>query len=76
MFEIIRSIIEEHLNIKDTSKITLDSRIEDFDADSLDVVEIIMALEDEFGIEIPDETAEEFETIQDIVDYLEEQQEL
>jgi acyl carrier protein len=43
----------------------------DIEADSLDAVEIIMAIEDEFEIEIPDEEAEKFVTIKDIVDYLE-----
>ncbi len=74
MFGTIKSIIEEHLNITDKSLITEKSQIEDFNADSLDMVEIIMALEDEFDVEIPDEVAEEFTTIQDIIDFLEEQQ--
>lgn len=47
------------------------SLMNDIEADSLDAVEIIMAIEDEFEIEIPDEDAEKFLTIRDIVDYLE-----
>lgn len=47
------------------------SLISDIEADSLDAVEIIMAIENEFGIEIPDEEAEKFVTIKDIVNYLE-----
>ena len=47
------------------------SLMNDIEADSLDAVEIIMAVEDEFEIEIPDEEAERFVTIKDIVDYLE-----
>ncbi len=73
MFGTIKSIIEEHLGINDPSKITLKSQLDDFDADSIDVVEIMMAIEDEFDIEIPDEIAEQFVTIQDIVDFIEEQ---
>ena len=47
------------------------SLVNDLEADSLDAVEIIMAIEDEFGIEIPDEDAEKFLTIRDMVEYLE-----
>lgn len=75
MFEVIKSIIEEQLGITDTNKITHKSRLgDDLDADSLDAVEIIMAIEDEFDVEIPDEIAENFTSIQDIIDYLEDQQ--
>lgn len=67
MFEKIRSIISEQLSIDDVDTITLDTSLtEDLEADSLDAVEVIMALEDEFGIEIPDEEAEHFKTIGDI----------
>ncbi len=74
MFEIMKSIIEEHLDISDSSQVTLNSTLKDFNADSLDVAEIIMALEDEFDIEIADEDAEKFRTLKDIMDYLEERQ--
>ncbi len=74
MFEVVKSIIEEHLDIDDSSRVTLQSTLEDFNADSLDVAEIIMALEDEFKIEIEDEKAENFKTLKDIMNYLEEQQ--
>ena len=54
MFEKIRSIISEQLSIDDVDTITLDTSLtEDLEADSLDAVEVIMALEDEFGIESP-----------------------
>ena len=72
MFEKIRSIISEQLSIDDVDTITLDTSLtEDFEADSLDAVEVIMALEDEFGIEIPDEEAEHFKTIGDICKFIE-----
>lgn len=73
MFEKIRSIISEQLSIDDVDTITLDTSLtEDLEADSLDAVEVIMALEDEFGIEIPDEEAENFKCIGDICKYIEE----
>ncbi|SCY65959.1 acyl carrier protein [Alkaliphilus peptidifermentans] len=72
MFERIRSIIAEQLGIDDIESIErTSSLINDLDADSLDAVEIIMAIEDEFGVEIPDEEAESFKNIGDIVDYIE-----
>ena len=72
MFEKIRSIITEQLSIDDVDTITLDTSLtEDLEADSLDAVEVIMALEDEFGIEIPDEEAEHFKTIGDICKFIE-----
>ena len=72
MFEKIRSIISEKLSIDDVDTITLDTSLtEDLEADSLDAVEVIMALEDEFGIEIPDEEAEHFKTIGDICKFIE-----
>ena len=73
MFEKIRSIISEQLSIDDVDTITLDTSLtEDLEADSLDAVEVIMALEDEFGIEIPDEEAEHFKTIGNICKFIEE----
>ena len=69
MFE---TIISEQLSIDDVDTITLDTSLtEDLEADSLDAVEVIMALEDEFGIEIPDEEAEHFKTIGDICKFIE-----
>ncbi len=72
MFETIKRIIEEQLGITDLELITLNTNIhDDLDADSLDAVEIIMTIEDEFDVEIPDDTAEKLKTISQIVDYLE-----
>ena len=73
MFEKIRSIISEQLSIDDVDTITLDTSLtEDLEADSLDAVEVIMALEDKYDIEIAEEDAENFKTIADIVNYIEE----
>ncbi len=73
MFEKIKEIIAEQLGIDNADTITLEtSLIEDLEADSLDAVEVIMALEDEFGIEIPDEEAENFKTIGDICKFIDE----
>lgn len=70
-FEKIQEIIANQLGISDVDSITMStSLINDLDADSLDAVEIIMAIEDEFGIEIPDEEAEAFKNIGDIVEYV------
>ena len=72
MFEKIKSIIADQLGIDDLETITMEtSLVEDLEADSLDAVEVIMALEDEFGIEIPDEDAENFKTIGDLYKYIE-----
>lgn len=72
MFEKVKSIISEQLSIDNVDSITLDTSLtEDLEADSLDAVEVIMALEDEFSIEIPDEEAEHFKTIGDICKFIE-----
>ena len=71
-FERIKSIIVEQLSVDETA-ITMDtSLMKDLEADSLDAVEIMMAIEDEFDIEIPDEDAEKFQSIGDIVKYVDE----
>lgn len=70
-FERIRELLAEQLDI-DEDKITMDSDIlEDFEADSLDVVDMVMSLEDEFGVEIPDEEIENLHTVGDVVRYVE-----
>ena len=72
MFEKIKSIIAEQLGIDELDNITMEtSLVEDLEADSLDAVEVIMALEDEFGIEIPDEDAEKFKTVGDLYKFVE-----
>ncbi|MDR5658753.1 acyl carrier protein [Serpentinicella sp. ANB-PHB4] len=74
MFEKIQEIISNQLSIS-PDKITPASTLsDDLDADSLDAVEIIMAAEDAFSIEIPDEDAEKFQSISDIIEYIEKHQ--
>ena len=71
-FEKIREIVVEQLSC-DESKVTEETDlIKDLEADSLDAVEIIVAIEEQFDIEIPDEDDENFKTIGDIVDYVDE----
>lgn len=70
MFEKVREIISEKLSISE-DEITMDSSfLDDLNADSLDLVELMMALEDELDTEIPDEEAEGFKTVGDVVKYL------
>ena len=74
VFDRIREIIAEQLNIDDLEEITLDTSLtKDLEADSLDAVEIIMAIEDEYEIEIPEEEAEQFQVVRNLVKYVEEQ---
>ena len=71
IFETIRKIISEQLGLDEKIR-SLDSNLTtDLDADSLDAVEIIMAIEDEFSIEIPDDRIEDLVTIHDLVEYIE-----
>ncbi|MBN2796840.1 MAG: acyl carrier protein [Clostridia bacterium] len=72
MFEKVKEIIIDQLGLDEDVVIERStSMMRDLEADSLDAVEIIMAFEDEFDIEIPDEEAEKFDNIGDIVDYIE-----
>ena len=74
-FDKIRDIIVEQLSV-DESAVTMDTNLlKDLEADSLDAVEIIMAIEEEFMLEIPDEDAEKFQLVGDLVRYVEEQEE-
>jgi acyl carrier protein len=71
IFEKIRDIIVEQLGIEDPDSIQMDtSMTKDLEADSLYVIEVIMAIEEEFDIEIPDEEAEKFTNVEDIVNYV------
>lgn len=71
MFEKIKAIIAQELGVAE-EKITLEARLsEDLGADSLDAVELIMAIEDEFNIEVNDEAAQKIHQVKDIVDYVE-----
>ena len=72
LFERIREIICDQLDLEE-DKVTMDSDImEDFEADSLDVVDLVMSIEDEFGLEVPDDQIENFRTVGDVVRYIEE----
>ena len=69
--EKVKKIIAEHLGIDDMEKITDDAKfIDDLGADSLDTVELVMAFEEEFGIEIPDDAAENIQTFGDAVKFI------
>ncbi|TDT61609.1 acyl carrier protein [Fonticella tunisiensis] len=70
VFEKVKERISDILGV-DPDDITMESSfIDDLGADSLDIVELIMALEEEFDIEIPDEEAEKIQTVGDVVDYI------
>lgn len=72
VFDTIKEIIIEQLQV-DESEVTMETNLmKDLSADSLDAVEIIMAIEDKYGFEIPDEDAEKFQTVEDLVKYVEE----
>jgi acyl carrier protein len=72
IFDKIRDIIAEQLGV-DKEDITMATNLmKDLEADSLDAVEIIMAIEDEFELEIPDEQAEQFQLVSNLVKYVEE----
>ncbi|KGI55876.1 acyl carrier protein [Campylobacter sp. MIT 97-5078] len=71
-FDDVKSVVVEQLSV-DGDSVKLESKIiEDLGADSLDVVELIMALEEKFGVEIPDSDAEKLIKIEDVVKYIDE----
>ena len=72
VFEKVKGIIVEQLGVADTAVTLEASFIDDLGADSLDIVELVMALEEEFDIEIPDADAEKVVTVGDVVDYIKE----
>ena len=73
IFEKVQKLLAEALNIDDPAKITLESNIvQDLGADSLDMVELLMSLEDNFGITVPDEAANDLVTVGALVKYIEE----
>ena len=66
----VKEIVAEQLG-KDVNDVTIQaSFIDDLGADSLDIVELVMKMEEEFGIEIPDEDAEKIKTVNDVVEYI------
>ena len=72
VFEKVKAIIVEQLGVTETSVEMEASFIDDLGADSLDIVELVMALEEEFDIEIPDADAEKVVTVGDVVEYIKE----
>ena len=72
VLEKVKGIIVEQLGVAETAVTMEASFIDDLGADSLDIVELIMALEEEFDIEIPDADAEKIVTVNDVVEYIKE----
>jgi len=71
IFDDVKEVVVEQLNVNE-DEVKLESDfVEDLGADSLDVVELVMALEEKFEIEIPDSEAEKIKTVKDVVDYIE-----
>lgn len=69
-FDKVKAIVVEQLGVDET-EVTIDSTfIDDLGADSLDIVELIMAFEEEFNVEIPDDVAEKIKTVKDTVEYI------
>ena len=74
IFDRVKAILCEQLDVED-EKVTMESNIaDDLGADSLDVVDLVISLEDEFGLEVPDELIKDVKTVGDLVNYIEEQQ--
>ncbi|MFZ3101652.1 MAG: acyl carrier protein [Desulfitobacteriaceae bacterium] len=71
VFEKVKSIVVDQLGV-DEADVTLETSFEELNADSLDIVELIMALEEEFDLDIPDEEAEKIRTVGDAVNYIKE----
>ena len=70
----VKKIVVEHLGV-DADKVTAEaSFIDDLGADSLDIVELVMAFEEEFNVEIPDDAAEKITTVKDAIDYIDQHQ--
>ena len=68
--EKVKAIVSEHLELA-VDSLTIETTFEEIDADSLDIVELVMALEEEFDLEISDQEIEEIKTIGDIVSFIE-----
>ena len=66
----VKKIVLEHLGVEESKVVESASFIDDLGADSLDTVELVMAFEEEFGCEIPDEDAEKILTIKDAIDFI------
>ena len=73
IFEKVKAIVVDQLGV-DEEEVTLETSFEELNADSLDIVELIMSLEEEFDLDIPDEEAEKIRTVGDAVNYIKENQ--
>ena len=71
VFERVKAIVIKHLEAPPEKVTEKASFIDDLGADSLDIVELVMAFEEEFGVEIPDDAAEKIATVKDAIDYIE-----
>ena len=71
-FERVKKIVVEQLSVEPDEVQMTSTFVDDLGADSLDIVELIMAFEEEFNIEIPDEKAEKIKTVEDVVKYIDE----
>ncbi len=69
--ERVKKIVIEHLGVDEAKVTETSSFIDDLGADSLDTVELVMAFEEEFGVEIPDDAAEKILTVKDAIDFIE-----
>ena len=67
----VKKIVVEHLGVEGEKVTEEASFIDDLGADSLDIVELVMAFEEEFGVEIPDDATEKITTVRDAIDYIE-----
>lgn len=68
----VKKIVVEHLGVDEAKVVDTASFIDDLGADSLDTVELVMAFEEEFGVEIPDDAAEKILTVKDAINFIEE----
>ena len=72
IFEKLKTIIVDQLGVEEDAVKEKATFVEDLSADSLDIVELVMAIEDEFDLEIPDQAAENIVTVQDVINYIKE----
>ena len=72
--ERVKKIVIEHLGVEADKVVEAANFIDDLGADSLDTVELVMAFEEEFGVEIPDDAAEKIQTVKDAIEFIEKQQ--
>ncbi len=68
----VKKIVVEHLGVDESKVVETAKFVDDLGADSLDTVELVMAFEEEFGVEIPDDAAEKIQTVKDAITYIQE----